>query len=78
MVHECYKALDIPIIGMGGIMTGTDVGEFMLCGAVAVEVGTANIFDPYAGERIVNELTKLCECDNITDVSSIIGGLKVE
>ena len=53
-------------------------GEFMLCGAAAVEVGTANIFDPYAGERIVNELTKLCECDNITDVSSIIGGLKVE
>lgn len=78
MVHECYKALDIPIIGMGGIMTGTDVGEFMLCGAAAVEVGTANIFDPYAGERIVNELTKLCECDNITDVSSIVGGLKVE
>ncbi|MCM1367725.1 MAG: dihydroorotate dehydrogenase [Roseburia sp.] len=78
MVYECYKAIKIPIIGMGGIMTGRDVGEFLLCGASAVEVGTANIFDPFAAIKIVNELTTLFESDNISDIQSIIGGLRVE
>ena len=59
-------------------MTGTDVGEFMLCGATAVQVGTANIFDPYAALTIANELTKLCESDNIISVKDLIGGLKVD
>ena len=78
MVYECHKVLHIPIIGMGGIMTGEDAGEFMLCGASAVQVGSANIFDPFAAINIVNELTKLCERDNIIDVQSIIGGLSVD
>ncbi len=78
MVYDCYKAVKIPIIGMGGIMTGEDVGEFMLCGASAVEVGTANIFDPYAALNIVNELTTLLESDKICDIQSLIGGLTVE
>ncbi len=77
MVYECYKAVKLPIIGMGGIMTGRDVGEFMLCGAAAVQVGTANIFDPLAAINILNELTNLCESDKITDVQSLVGGLKV-
>ena len=78
MVRECYNAVNIPIIGMGGIMTGTDAGEFMLCGATAVQVGTANIFDPYAALRIVNELTNIVESDKIVDVNTLIGGLRVE
>lgn len=78
MVYDCYRAVHIPIIGLGGIMTGEDVGEFMLCGATAVQVGTANIFDPYAAHNIVNELTNLLESGNITDVQELIGGLKVE
>ncbi len=78
MVYDCYKAVHIPIIGMGGIMTGEDVGEFLLCGASAVQVGTANIFDPYAGHNIVNELTKLLESGNIADVQELVGGLNVE
>ncbi len=77
MVYDCYRAVKIPIIGMGGIMTGEDVGEFMLCGASAVEVGTANIFDPYASLNIVNELTNLLESANIYNVCELIGGLKV-
>ncbi|MCH5161514.1 MAG: dihydroorotate dehydrogenase [Clostridiales bacterium] len=77
MVYDCYNAVKIPIIGMGGIMTGEDVCEFMLCGASAVEVGTANIFDPYASLNIVNELTNTLESDNILDVCELIGGLKV-
>ena len=78
MVYECYKAVKIPIIGMGGVMTGRDAGEFMLCGAAAVQVGSANIFDPYAALRIVNELTNIVESDNIKDVQTLIGGLSVE
>lgn len=78
MVSACYRAVDIPIIGLGGIMTGEDAAEFMLCGAAAVQVGTANIYDPFASIRIVNELTKLVESDNITDVTTLIGGLDIE
>ncbi len=62
---------------MGGIITGEDVGAVMLCGASAVEVGTANIFDPYASLNIVNELTNLLESANIYNVCELIGGLKV-
>lgn len=79
MVYSCYKAgVKIPVIGMGGIVSGTDVAEFMLCGATAVQVGTANIFEPLAAINILNELTNLCERDNITDVQSLVGGLKVD
>ncbi|MBD5132081.1 MAG: dihydroorotate dehydrogenase [Clostridiales bacterium] len=78
MVYECYKSVHIPIIGMGGIMTGKDVCEFMLCGSAAVQVGSANIFDPYAALTIVNELTNLCESDNIDDIRTLIGGISVD
>lgn len=78
MVYECHKSVKIPIIGMGGIMSGKDAGEFMLCGATAVQVGTANIFEPYAAINILNELTSLCESDNINDVQTLVGGLKVD
>lgn len=78
MVHECHKAVSIPIIGMGGIMCGEDVCEFMLCGAAAVQVGSANIFDPFASLSIVNELTNIAESDKIDEITSLIGGLNVE
>ncbi len=78
MVHECFKTVGTPIMGLGGIMTGEDAAEFMLCGASAVQVGTANILDPFASLRIVNELTNLAESDNIAKITSIIGGLIVE
>lgn len=77
MVYACYKAVKIPIIGMGGIVCGEDAGEFMLCGASAVQVGSANIFTPTAAINILNELTKLMESDNIIDVRTLIGGLKL-
>lgn len=75
MVHEVYKKVNIPIIGLGGIMTGADVMEFMIAGATAVEIGSANIFDPMAAFRIVNELTKEMECCKIHDVNELIGSL---
>lgn len=78
MVYAASKAVSIPVVGMGGIMTGEDAAEFMLCGASAVQVGSANIFDPFAALRIVNELTKLAERDNINDITTLVGGLRVE
>lgn len=78
MVYQCFNAVNIPIIGMGGIVSGIDAAEFMLCGAAAVQVGTANIFEPLAAINILNELTNLCERDNITDVQSLVGGLRVD
>lgn len=78
MVYAASKAVNIPVVGMGGIMTGEDAAEFLLCGASAVQVGSANIFDPFAALRIVNELTKLAERDNINDITTLVGGLRVE
>src|ERR1051326_1357592 len=60
MVYEAAHSVDIPVIGMGGITNGTDVVEFMLAGAAAVEVGTANYFDPVATEKIVDDLSRWC------------------
>jgi len=75
MVHDCYKAIKIPIIGMGGITTATDIIEFMLAGASAVQVGTANFSDPNNCNTLVKDLTNILRECIIDDVCSIIGGL---
>ncbi len=75
MVNEVYRRVQIPIIGLGGIMSAADVIEFMIAGATAVQVGSANIFDPMAAFNIVNELTKEMECCKISNVNDIIGSL---
>lgn len=77
MVYIASKAVKIPIIGMGGIMTGTDVAEFMLCGASAVMVGTANMIDPSSCGRIICELTDYLDKMGIGDVNQLVGALKV-
>lgn len=77
MVYKCYKSLSIDIIGLGGIMNGTDVLEFMLAGAGAVQVGTANIFDPLGSLNVLNELTNICKNDKIDKVSALTGALEV-
>ena len=74
MVYQVYDAVKIPIIGMGGVMRAEDVIEFMLAGATAVEVGTANLVDPYACQKIVNELPVVMEKYKINNLSEIIGG----
>jgi dihydroorotate dehydrogenase (NAD+) catalytic subunit len=78
MVYEAARAVDIPVIGMGGITSGSDVVEFLLAGAAAVEVGTASYFDPCATERIVSELHSWCIEHRVRDVKELIGGLQVE
>ena len=77
MVHEVYRAVKIPIVGMGGIMSAMDVFEFLLCGATAVQVGTANLSNPLAAKEIVEEIPSLMAQYNIEDVNEIIGQLQV-
>lgn len=75
MVYEAAHAVDIPVIGMGGITTAEDVIEFMLAGAAAVQVGTANYFDPCATERIVGSLERWCAERRIKSITDLVGGL---
>ena len=77
MVWNCYNNVEIPIIGLGGITSYEDVLEFMICGASAVEVGTANIMNPMASYNIANDLKKYVE-DTDMDINDIVGTLIVD
>lgn len=74
MVYQVYDAVKIPIVGMGGITTAEDVIEFMLAGATAVQVGAANLVNPFACRDIINMLPKTMEKYGIKDLNDIIGG----
>jgi dihydroorotate dehydrogenase (NAD+) catalytic subunit len=78
MVYDAAHAVNIPVIGMGGISTAADVVEFMLAGATAVQIGTASYWDPCATEKIVEELKRWCEERGVARVADLIGGLTVE
>ena len=73
MVYQVYEAVDIPVIGMGGVRSAEDVIEMMLAGATAVEVGAANLVDPYACRDIVAALPAAMEKYGIANLSDIIG-----
>jgi dihydroorotate dehydrogenase (NAD+) catalytic subunit len=75
MVWESYNAVKIPIIGMGGIMNAGDAIEFMLAGATAVAVGTANFINPRAVESIIAGIEDYFQRNAINDVKEIIGGM---
>jgi dihydroorotate dehydrogenase (NAD+) catalytic subunit len=75
MVYEASHAVDIPVIGMGGISTAVDVVEFMLAGAAAVEIGTASFWDPCATEKIVDALEGWCLEHRVEKITELIGGL---
>ena len=77
MVYETAKAVSIPILGMGGIVTPEDAVEFLLAGATAVQVGTASYADPRAVERLVSGLTSWCRSHQVERVSSLTGGLQI-
>ena len=76
MVYDVYKAVKIPIIGMGGICDGADAVEFLLAGASAVAVGTANFVDPYTPLKVIDYLTEYMERHNISKVSDLVGAVK--
>jgi dihydroorotate dehydrogenase (NAD+) catalytic subunit len=77
MVYEAAKAVKVPIIGMGGIVTAEDAVEFLLAGATAVEVGTASYADPRAVERLVKGLESWCRSHQVDRVASLTGALDV-
>ena len=74
MVYQVYEAVNIPIIGMGGVSSAEDVIEMMLAGATAVEVGAANLAEPFACKNIIENLPKVMEKYKIDSLESIIGG----
>ena len=74
MVWQVYEAVDIPIIGMGGVSSARDVAEMMLAGATAVEIGAANLVQPYACRDIINELPLLMKELGINKLSELTGG----
>ena len=75
LVYQVANAVDIPVIGLGGIMSSKDALEFMICGANAIEVGTANFIDPQATVNIVDGLREYCEQNRIAKLESITGTL---
>mgnify|MGYP002612915682 FL=1 len=74
MVYQVYETVNIPIIGMGGVASAEDVVEMMLAGASAVEVGAANLVDPFACKRIIDALPETMKKYNIENLKDIIGG----
>lgn len=73
MVYQVYEAVSIPVIGMGGVSSAEDVVEMMMAGASAVQIGAANLTDPYICPKIIKELPLLCERLGIGKLSDIIG-----
>ena len=76
MVYQVANAVSIPVVGMGGVSSAEDVIEMMLAGATAVEIGAANLVDPYICYDIVNALPAVMDSYGIQTLSEIIGGVK--
>ena len=77
MVYQVAQHVHIPIVGIGGITSGKDALEYMIAGASAVEVGTANFIDPESTEKIIQDLEIYCRKAGIENIQKIIGSLKV-
>jgi len=77
MVYEAARAISIPILGMGGIVTPEDAVEFLLAGAAAIQVGTASYADPRATERLAKGLESWCRSHQVENVSSLTGALEL-
>jgi dihydroorotate dehydrogenase (NAD+) catalytic subunit len=76
-VWQTYQAVKIPIVGLGGIMNATDAVEFLLCGARAVEIGTANFIDPTVTMKVIDGIDDYLNRHGCKSVEEIIGALKV-
>jgi dihydroorotate dehydrogenase (NAD+) catalytic subunit len=75
MVWECYQAIKIPIVGMGGIVTATDAIEFMLAGATAVQIGTINFVDPFVWSKVLDGLREYMQRHGITRINELVGAV---
>jgi dihydroorotate dehydrogenase (NAD+) catalytic subunit len=77
MVYQVSKAVKIPVIGLGGIMNASDAFEFILAGATAIQVGTANFIDPAISEKIVTGIDEYCNRHRIASIKELIGGMLI-
>jgi dihydroorotate dehydrogenase (NAD+) catalytic subunit len=75
MVYECRRAVKIPVIGMGGIATATDVLEFMIAGATAVQVGTANFVDPFIWSKLLSGIDDYMQRHHINRLADLVGSI---
>ena len=76
MVMQVAKAVNIPIVGLGGIMNSTDAIEFLMAGATAIEIGTANFIDPAITVKVVNGINEWMDNHGVKDIHEIIGCVK--
>jgi dihydroorotate dehydrogenase (NAD+) catalytic subunit len=77
MVHECYEAVKIPILGMGGIMDARDALEFMIAGATAVQIGTANFVDPFIWPKVIHGMRHYMGRHHLARISDIVGSVSI-
>ena len=77
MVYQVAQKVNIPILGLGGIVNGNDAVEFMLAGARAISIGCGNFMDPYTAPKTVEGIQKYLERHNINDVNDIVGKVKM-
>ena len=77
MVWQVSKAVKIPVIGLGGISSATDAVEFILAGASAIQIGTANFIDPAISAKVAKGIVEYCERQGVSDVNELVGGLMV-
>ena len=75
MVYEAAKAVNVPLIGIGGITSPMDALEFIIAGATAIQIGTANYYDPTVTMRVIDGLTEHCKRQNIDDIRTLIGSI---
>jgi dihydroorotate dehydrogenase (NAD+) catalytic subunit len=78
MVYQAAQAVSIPIVGIGGITSARDALEFMIAGASAVQIGTANFFDPLSAVKVIRGLGEYCEKHGLQSIREIIGTLRIE
>ena len=78
LVHEVVKTVHIPVVGIGGITSARDALEFLIAGATAVQIGTANYFDPRVCIKVIDGLQKYCQGKRLADIREIIGTLEVK
>ena len=77
MVHEVSKAVSIPVIGLGGIVSGVDAIEFMMAGASAIQIGTVNFFNPNAGKEVIEQMEQFCKEQGIKDINEIMNIISI-
>ena len=76
MVHQVAKAVNIPVIGLGGISSAKDAIEFLMCGATAIEIGTANFLDPAITIKVCDGINEWLDKHGVADIHEIIGAIQ--